>query len=76
LSDTVRPGAQRIVAPGTAISRIAEVEDFEHLIPEMDCSDPNDRHVLAAAIAGEVDILVTDNSGDFPPGTSGLHALA
>lgn len=54
----------------------AEVEDFEHLIPEMDCSDPNDRHVLAAAIAGEADILVTDNSGDFPAGTSSLHALA
>lgn len=54
----------------------AEVEDFEHLIPEMDCSDPDDRHVLAAAIAGEADILVSDNSGDFPAGTSGLHALA
>ena len=42
----------------------------------MDCSDPNDRHVLAAAIAGEADILVSDNSGDFPAGTSSLPALA
>lgn len=54
----------------------AEVADFEHLIPKMQCSDPDDRHVLAAAIVGEADILVSDNSGDFPAETTSLHDLA
>lgn len=53
----------------------AEVENFEHLIPEMQCSDPDDRHVLAAAITGEAEILVSDNSGDFLAETSSLHDL-
>ena len=44
----------------------AEVHGFEELIPEMDCADPEDRHVLAAAVASEADFLVTDNSDDFP----------
>ncbi|MEM6479234.1 MAG: PIN domain-containing protein, partial [Pseudomonadota bacterium] len=33
--------------------------------------DPNDIHVLAAAIAGSADVLLTENAKDFPRGT--LH---
>jgi predicted nucleic acid-binding protein len=54
----------------------AEVHDFEELIPEMDCSDRNDRHVLAAAVAGEADFLVTDNTDDFPIDTGERYDVA
>lgn len=42
------------------------VTDFEHIIPSLDLPDPDDRHVLAAAIAVKADILVTVNLKDFP----------
>lgn len=52
------------------------MHDFEELIPEMDCSDPDDRHVLAAAVAGEADFLVTDNTDDFPVDTGERYDVA
>jgi len=42
------------------------VEDYQSLIPSLNLPDPNDRHVLAAAIRGHVDIIVTMNLKDFP----------
>ena len=42
------------------------VEDFEDLIPSLTLPDPNDRHVLAAAIRGRADVIVTYNLTDFP----------
>ena len=44
----------------------ASVTDFEELIPSLKLPDPNDRHVLAAAIRGQADIIVTKNLKDFP----------
>jgi predicted nucleic acid-binding protein len=41
------------------------VEDYEDLIPRMN-NHPKDRHVLAAAVKADVDIIVTDNTKDFP----------
>jgi predicted nucleic acid-binding protein len=42
------------------------VTDFEHLISSLELPDADDRHVLAAAIIAEADIVVTFNLKDFP----------
>ncbi len=42
------------------------VTDFEYLIPSLNLPDPDDRHVLAAAIVAKTDIIVTTNLKDFP----------
>jgi PIN domain len=43
----------------------AMVAGHEPLMPSM-TSDPKDRHVLAAAIQGRADVIVTSNVRDFP----------
>ncbi len=47
----------------------AVVTGYEDLIEELRLPDPNDRHILAAAIRGKADILVTANLRDFPAAT-------
>lgn len=42
------------------------VQGYEHLIENLHLPDPDDRHVLAAAIAGHADAIVTWNERDFP----------
>jgi hypothetical protein len=42
------------------------VDNFEDLIPGLQLPDENDRHILAAAIRGRADIIVTMNIKDFP----------
>ena len=42
------------------------VTGYEPLIPALDPPDPDDRHVLAAAIVGRCDVIVTCNVRDFP----------
>jgi hypothetical protein len=42
------------------------VTGYEALVPSLELPDPNDRHVLAAAIVGRCDVIVTQNLKDFP----------
>jgi predicted nucleic acid-binding protein len=44
----------------------AVVTGYENLIGSITLPDPDDRHVLAAAIIGRADIIVTRNLRDFP----------
>jgi predicted nucleic acid-binding protein len=44
----------------------ALVTGYESLIPGLELPDPEDRHVLAAAIRGRADVIVTVNLRDFP----------
>jgi predicted nucleic acid-binding protein len=49
-----------------AHTRDSIVENYEGLIESLDLPDPNDRHVLAAAIHAQADLIVTFNLRDFP----------
>jgi predicted nucleic acid-binding protein len=42
------------------------VEGYEYLIPAVTLPDPDDRHVVAAAIHARADCIVTSNLKDFP----------
>jgi hypothetical protein len=39
---------------------------YETLIPSLRLPDDNDRHILAPAIVGRCDVIVTANLKDFP----------
>lgn len=53
----------------------AIVTEFEGLIPELNLPDPDDRHVLAAAIKGQADTIVTHNLKDFPAKTLSAYNI-
>ena len=46
--------------------RDVRVVDYEHMIDSLRLPDPDDRHVLAAAIRADAAIVVTANLKDFP----------
>lgn len=54
--------------------RDAEVTGYEALATAMTC-DPKDRHVLAAAVRGHAEVLVTFNRSDFPAQSTEPHDI-
>jgi predicted nucleic acid-binding protein len=65
-SDLTREKLERTRDLMNAHVRDALVVDFEGLINVLDLPDPDDRHVLAAAIKGRADLIVAHNLRDFP----------
>lgn len=53
----------------------AEVNGYAALIPSMS-NDPKDRHVLAAAVRGHADLILTANVKDFPAAATGPFGIA
>ena len=51
------------------------VTGYEVLVSELDLPDADDRHVLAAAIHGRADVVVTANLRDFPASRLAPHAI-
>jgi predicted nucleic acid-binding protein len=47
-------------------TRDSLIYGYEAIIPSLELPDPDDRHVLAAAIVGRCDVIVTQNLKDFP----------
>ena len=69
-------------APVARIRRLMEayvgdatVTGYEHLIPTLSLPDPDDRHVLAAAIQGGASVIVTSNLVDFPAVALAPHGI-
>jgi len=64
--ETIRTYIGRLQAQMTAAFPDALVEGWERLVPTIELPDPDDRHVVAAAVVGRADVIVTNNRDDFP----------
>jgi hypothetical protein len=53
----------------------SSVVGYDHLIETIKLPDPNDRHVVAAAIHSKADAIVTFNLKDFPAATLAQYNL-
>lgn len=68
LPDISAEKADRLRERMNAAVRDCLVEGHESLIDALELPDPDDRHVLAAAIKAGAQVIVTKNGKDFPKG--------
>lgn len=61
-----RAAVQRLWSQLATAFPEALVMGWEPLEAAYDLPDPDDRHVIAAAVVGRADVIVTDNMRDFP----------
>ena len=73
--DLVRPQLERVRRLMDAHVEHCLITDYQDLIPTLQMPDPNDRHVLAAAIRGRADAIVTTNLKHFPPAVLRPHGV-
>lgn len=66
--------AERRVKQMDAAFSNASITGYEGLIEGLLC-DPKDRHVLAAAIHGHCQVIVTFNTKDFPPASVSEYGI-
>lgn len=64
--DLTREQLERTRELMNANVRDCVVEGYQSLIPGLELPDPDDRHVLAAAIRANASVIVTFNLRDFP----------
>ena len=73
--DLTRRQLERVCALMNLHARQALVQGFEPLIETLELPDPNDRHVLAAAIHAPATVIVTFNLKDFPQTVLGEYGI-
>jgi hypothetical protein len=73
--DITREKAERIRDLMNAHARDCLVTDYQELIPTLTLPDPDDRHVLAAAIRAGAQVIVTSNLSDFPADILGKYGI-
>jgi len=70
-----RERLERTRALMDAAVRDCLVVGYSTLVPSLTLPDPDDRHVLAAAIHGGGETIVTFNLSDFPPEVLASHGV-
>ena len=73
--DLSREQLERTRSLMNAYVRDALVDGHQSLIPALELPDPDDRHVLAAAIKCGADLILTFNLADFPEQALSIHGL-
>lgn len=73
--DLTREQLERTRGLMNANVRDCVVEGYQSLIPGLELPDPDDRHVLAAAIRANASVIVTFNLKDFPAEQVGQYGV-